>query len=335
MSLSQFCQIKWERAGDLRRQGKLEEAERELLEALDEVPDHPLLRSSLANIYLRQGKLLEAKHLVEQVLLTDPHSSQALVVRGEIAHKEKEFTAALQDFRHAFQSDPRPYLILRIARSLRELKRYSEALETLDNALVTDRGEPRLLKEKALVLNRLQRGEEALELYEKLRNLDPLDRFVQKEILRLKGLSRSDDKVIKELQTVVNIPSRRDDPQLRGLLAQKLRAAGQVREAAAEYRTASRMEPENPYFLKQQGFCHYHLGEYDEALECLSSAFRKDSTDFYVKGALEKIYTSQGRLEEFVSLLEEVRLQHPHNVKLLGTIKKLQKMLHVEKPDNN
>jgi tetratricopeptide (TPR) repeat protein len=207
------------------------------------------------------------------------------------------------------------------------LNRYSEALDTLNTSLVAHRDEPRLLKEKALILNRLQRWDEATELYEKLRILNPQDRFVQKEILRLKALSRSDDQVIQELQTVVKIPSKGDNPQLHGLLAQKLKAAGQVREAAAEYRTASQMEPDNPYFSKQQGFCHYKLGEYDEALECLTSAFRQDSTDFYVKGTLEKIYTSQGRLGEFLTFLEEVHLQHPHNVKLLGTIKKLKKRL--------
>jgi tetratricopeptide (TPR) repeat protein len=148
-------------------------------------------------------------------------------------------------------------------------------------------------------------------------------------------LSRSDDKVIKELQTVVTIPSRSDNPQLRALLAQKLKAAGQVREAAAEYRIASQLEPDNPYFLKQQGFCHYKLGEYDEALESLVSAFRKDPGDYYVKVTLEKIYTSQDRLGEFISFLEDVQLQHPHNVKLLGTIKKLKKMLHVKETENN
>jgi tetratricopeptide (TPR) repeat protein len=327
VSLSQFCQIKWERAKELRRQGKLGEAEGEILEALDEAPDNPLLKSSLAHIYLRQERLLEAKHLVEEILAEEPLSSQALVVRGEIAFKEKNFLDALQDFRHASQSDPRPYLKLRIARTLRELTRYREALDTLNASLITYRDDPGLLKEKALILNRLQRREEAKELYEKLRTLNPQDPFVQKEILRLKAFSRSDDQVIQELQTVVKIPSKGDNPQLHGLLAQKLKAAGQVREAAAEYRTASQMEPDNPYFSKQQGFCHYMLGEYDEALECLTAAFRRDSSDFYVKGTLEKIYTTQGRLGEFLSLLEEVHLRHPHNVKLLGTIKKLKKRL--------
>ena len=327
MELSQFCQIKWERANDLRREGKLAEAERELLEALDEAPDHFLLKSSLANLYVRQAKLLEAKVLVEEIMATDPQCSQALVVQGEIAFKENNFTEALQSFRHAWQTDSRPYLTLRVARTLGKMERYSEALETLDTALVTHRKNTRLLKEKALILNRMQSWDEALELYEKLRTLDPQDRFVQKEILRMKGLCRSEDEVIKELQTVVNIPSRRDDAQLHGLLAQKLKEVGQVREAAAEYRTASQLQPDNLYFLKQQGFCHYNLGDYAEALECLGQAFLKDPSDYYVKGTLEKIYASRDRMDEYLALLEEVHELHPHNVKLLGTIKKLKKLL--------
>jgi tetratricopeptide (TPR) repeat protein len=192
-----------------------------------------------------------------------------------------------------------------------------------------------LLKEKALVLNRLDRRQEALELYEKLRVLEPQDRFVQKEILRLKGMRRSDHKVIKELQTTVNIPSQQDNAQLHGLLAQKLKKAGQVREAAAAYRTATRLEPDNPYFLKQQGFCHYSLGEHEQALECLGQAFHKDPSDYYVKGTLEKIYNSLGRLEEFLDLLEEAYHLHPHNVKLLGTIKRLRKLLNTMETNDN
>ncbi|UCG11161.1 MAG: tetratricopeptide repeat protein [Deltaproteobacteria bacterium] len=327
--LSQFCQIKWERAKDLRRQGKLAEAERELLEALDEAPDHSLLKSSLANLYVRKGKLLEAKVLVEEIQAKDPQCLEALVVQGEIAFKEKNFTEALRSFGHALQKESGPYLTLRMARTLREMERYSEALEILDTSLVAHREEPRLLKEKALILNRMRRWDEAVELYEKLRFLVPEDRFVQKEILRLKGLCRSDREVIKELQTAVSIRARKDDAQLHGLLAQKLKDAGQVQEAAVEYRTASQLEPYNPYFMKQQGFCHYSLGEYDNALECLGQAFQKDPSDIYVKGTLKRIYTTLGRLEEFLAMLEEVYQAHPHNVKLLGTIKKLKKLLNV------
>jgi tetratricopeptide (TPR) repeat protein len=327
MALSRFCQIKWEHARALRREGKLAEAEQELHEALEEAPHHSLLRSSLANLYVRQGKLLEARMLVDEILTADPHCAEAVVVRGEIASKERRWPEALQDFEEAWQMDPQPFLILRRGRILREMGRYDEALEVLESALVVDRENVGLLKEKALVLNRMQRWEDALGLYEKIRPLTPEDLFVQKEILRLKGLSRAGDTVIKELRTTVGLSSRRDDAQLHGLLAQKLKEAGQVQEAAAEYRTASDLAPENVYFLKQQGFCHYNLQEYDQALQCLGRAFRSDPADFYVKGALEKIYKKVGRPEDFLALLEEVRGLHPHQRKLLGWITKAKKAL--------
>ena len=330
MALSRFCQIKWEQARALRREGRLAEAEKELIEALEEAPRHSLLRSSLANLYVRQGKLLEARVLVDEILTAEPHCVEALVVRGEIASKERRWPEALQDFEEARQMDPQPFLILRRCRTLREMSRYAEALEVLDSALVADRENVGLLKEKALVLNRMQRWEDALGLYEKIRLLTPEDSFVQKEILRLKGLSRAGDAVIKELRTTVGLSSRRDDAQLHGLLAQKLKEAGQVQEAAAEYRTASDLAPENVYFLKQQGFCHYNLQEYDQALECLGRAFRSDPADFYVKGALEKIYVNLGRPEDFLALLQDVRGLHPHQRKLMGWIKSAKKLLQAK-----
>ncbi len=326
-TLSQFCRIKWELARDFKRKGKYQEAERELKDALEEDPANFLLKSSLADLYIRQGKLIEARILAEEVLASDPRHPQALVVLGEIFSKETNLDEAINCFRHAFQKDSRPYVSLRIARTLRKMERYKEALEELDTVLVAQRENPSFLKEKALTLNRMGRRSEALEIYEKLRSLDPDDSFVLKEVFRLKGLGRPDERVIKELSSVVNIPSRKDDPQLHGFLGQKFKETGQVQEAAAEYRTASQLAPDNLYFLKQEGFCYYRLKNYSKALECLEEVFRKDPTDYIVKGTLEKIYTTLGRLDDFLSLLEDTLQRHPHNVKLMGKIKKIKKLL--------
>jgi tetratricopeptide (TPR) repeat protein len=334
MALSQFCRIKWEQAKALRRQGRLAEAEQAMLQALDEAPHHSLLRSSLANLYLRQGKVSDARMLADEILKADPNCPEALVVRGEIASNEHRWPEALEDFEHAWRIDPQPFLVRRRGRALMEMGRYPDALEVLNNALIADRENVSFLKQKALVLNRMQRWEEALELYEKIRHFTPEDLFVQKEMLRLKGLSRPADKMIKELRTAVGISSRQDDAQLHGLLAQKLREAGQVQEAAAEYRTASDLSPDNLYFLKQQGFCHYNLHEYDKAMECLGRAFRGDPADFYVKRALEKIYSEAGRQEDFLALLEQVQSLHPHQRKLMGWIKKARKLLQAKEDRN-
>lgn len=330
MELSRFSRIKWERARDLRKRGQYQEAEDELKEALDEQPDNLLLRASLAEVYVRQDRPLEAKVLAEAILSVNPQYPQALYILGEVFLRQEKLDEALECFRQASEGDKRPYLILRVARTLRKMERYKEALETLDSAPLHQKDNRYFLKERALVLNRMKRYEEALDVYERVRKLDPKDSFVRKEIVRLRGSHRPDETTIEELEKVVSLPSGKDDAQLHGFLGQKLKDAGKARKATAEFQIASRLDPENPFFVKQQGFCHYQLGEYPEAVKCLSQAFRKNPNDFYVKGTLKKIYTSTGNIKGFVELLEEVVQDHPQNVKLIGTLKGMKKALDAE-----
>jgi tetratricopeptide (TPR) repeat protein len=330
MELTPFSRIKWERAMDLRKEGEYHEAERELAEALDQQPENLLLRSSLAEVYLRQERTLEAKMLADAILSEDPRYPKALYILGEVFLRQERPDEALQCFRQASEGDKRPYLLLRVAKTLREMGRYEEALETLDSVLLHQKDNPYFLKEKALVLNRLKQYDEALKAYERVRKLDPKDSFVRKEVVRLKGRQRLDKATIEELEKVVKLPSGKNDAQLRGLLGKKLKDAGRLQEAAAQFQIAGRLDPDNPFFLKQEGFCHYQLGEYDKAIECLGQALRKDPNDFYVKVTLKKIYSAAGNIRGLMELLEAVLKDHPQNVKLLGTLKGLKKKMGKE-----
>jgi tetratricopeptide (TPR) repeat protein len=330
--LSEFSRIKWERARDLRKRGEFLEAEVELKEALEEDPDHALLMASLAEVLRRQDRIAEARILVDSVLSRDPQDARALSVLGEILVREERLDEALQCFRQAAQKDPKPYLTLRIARTLKDMERLEAALEVLDSVLVGDRENPSFLKERALVLNRMGRGEEALDLYEKLAVQDPKDDFVRKEIYRLKGAGRPHEEMIQELQKVLSLPSRKDDPQLHGLLAQKLREGGRHGEAAQQFHEAWRLAPDNLYFLKQEGFCHYKQGDDDRALQALGEAFRRDPSDYRVRTTLEKIYSNQKDMPAFADLLEEVLKAHPHHVKLVGILRKVRKKTHGPPP---
>ena len=325
MRLSEFARIKWERARDLRKRGDYEGAENELKEALEEEPHHGVLKSSLAELYLRQQRLIEARILAEELISSDPQHPQALYVLGEIFAREKTFEEALECFRQASQRDPRPYLTLRIARMLREMGRCEEALETLDAQLIKDSENLPFLKEKALALVRLNRWDEALRCYEKVHAHLPDDPFVRKEVYRLRGRKQPAPQMIRELQAVVNIPSRKDDAQLHGLLGQKLKDAGKLSEALIEFKKARRLAPDNAYFLKFEGFCHYRLGAMQAAIEALSEAFRKDPNDFIVKSTLQKIYTTTDNISGFIDLVEDVLKAHPHNMKLVGILKGLRK----------
>ena len=246
-------------------------------------------------------------------------------VLGDVYLKSRCPAKALELYRQALHRDQKPYLILKTARALKELGNLDEALEELEKVLVVHPENPAFLKEKALILNRLKRFDQALGTFERLKNISPDDPFVRKEILRLRGRSRPAAQVLKELQTVVAMESQKEDAQVHGLLAQQLKRAGRVREAAAEYRTATGLEPESPYFLKQEGFCHYRLGDYQRAVDCLARAFRRDPTDYYTRGALAKCYTALKDPQGWRQLLEEVSRQYPQHKFLWGLLKKIQK----------
>lgn len=325
--LNEFSRIKWERARDLKRRGAFREAEQELKDALEDQPDNPLLMMSLADLYQRQDKLTEARLLTESVLSADPEYPRAFYILGKILSCEGRQEEALQCFKKAFRKFQSPYLIRQIARTLREMQRHEEALQIIEAAPAGKGEDLSLLKEKALILNRMNRRKEALTIYEKLHDLVPEDRFVRREVYRLKGIERPREEVIEELRAVLNLPVRRDDPQLHGLLGHKLKEAGNLKEAAEEFRKAWLLSNNDIFYSKQEGFCYYHLGDYGEATRMLSDAFRKDPNDYRVRSTLEKIYMASGDLKGYVDLLESILMDQPHYVKLIGILRKFKKRL--------
>ena len=320
-----------DRIRGLKEKRRFAEAEEEIQRELKKNPDQPFLKMSLADLCLRQDRLAQARILVEEVLAQDPQHPQALTVLGDLFLKQNSPKEALECFRQALAREPRDYLVLRSARALKEMKRFAEALEELEKVLVVKPKSFPFLKEKGLVLNRMKRFDRALEAFEKAKEISPEDSFVHAEILRLKSRARPEDQVVKEFQRVVSMESKKDDPQMHGLLAQKLKDAGQVREAAAEYRVASSLDPRNLYFLKQEGFCHYRDKNYPEAIRCLGEALRRDPADFRVRGTLETIYAARGETEKFLGLLEEVLRHHPGHKPTLGTVRKIRARLEKKK----
>ncbi len=320
-----------ERIRRLKDRRQYAEAEQEIRKELEKKPDQPFLKANLANLFLHQDRLNEARILIEEILSHDPRHPQALYVLGEVFLKQNSPKGALECFRQAFAREPRDYLILRSARALKEMGRFAAALEELQKVLVVKPGNFPFLKEKGLVLNKMKRFDQALEAFEKAREIFPGDSFVNAEILRLKSRHRPGGQMVKELQKVVSMESKKDDAQMHGLLAQKLKEDGQVREAAAEYRVAASLEPRNLYFLKQEGFCHYRDKNYPEAIRCLEGALRQDPSDFRVRNTLDTIYTERGETEKFLRLLDEILVHHPGHKPTLGTIRKIQRKLEKKK----
>jgi tetratricopeptide (TPR) repeat protein len=259
----------------------------------------------------------------------------AFFIMGQIDALENNFTQALENFKQAAVKDDGVYIRVRIARILKKMGRCGEALEEIETILSTAGIDMLCLREKALILNQMDHREQALDIYEKILKLDPDDQFARKEIYRLKGLNRPNKQVIRELETVTKTASRKDDPQLRGLLAQKLKDSGQHEEAAREFLIALDLDPGNPYFEKQAGYSLYNSGNHEAALRHLKEAFRKAPHDYRLRATLGKIFLETSDEESFAAFLESVHRENPANVKLVGIINKIRKQLDESKTEKD
>lgn len=326
-NLPRIARIKWERGRECMHAGRLEEAEAELKEAMDEAPGHPLPRASLARVYLQQNRVREAKLLAEEILLDYPRHAYALTVLGDIHFREGRLEEALEVYSQAAQTDHGAYLVWRIARTLRAMKRYAEAIERIEERLAKQPEDPKLLVEMALCLQQTGRIDEAVAVYEKVRQLMPHNEFAREQLLRLRARGREPAAVVRELETMSRMSSQKDCPGVQAALAEKLKEAGRPREAARAYHEAWRLNPQRLFYLKQEGYCHHRAGDEEAALQCLLQAVREDPDDPAVRNTLEKIYSIKGSPEDFVALLEALHERYPQNGRLIGVLKKARKAL--------
>ncbi|MBP0616345.1 FecR domain-containing protein [Jiella mangrovi] len=86
--------------------GAEKEAEAALLRAIEIEPEDPINRSNLAMLYLSQGRLVEARPLIDTIFEVDPAFSLANMVRGSQQMLEGNPEAALNSFLKATTANP-------------------------------------------------------------------------------------------------------------------------------------------------------------------------------------------------------------------------------------
>ena len=86
------------------RSRRYSEAEEEIRHQLQKNPEQSFLKASLADLYLRQGRLIETRILIDEVLALDPQHPEALSVLGDFFIKQRSPQKALDCYRQACRS---------------------------------------------------------------------------------------------------------------------------------------------------------------------------------------------------------------------------------------
>jgi tetratricopeptide (TPR) repeat protein len=307
---------------DHKRKRKFKDAEELLLSTISSYPADLSLRTSLADVYVRQGRLKEAETLAGEILDLYPENQDALIVKGSIEYRRRRYNDAEKYFSTA-ASLGSLYAKYMLAYTHVRNREYDKALSLAQEALNRDPEDVRYVKVKAMALEGRGELDRAMDVYKEVSDKHPDDTYSKTKYLELRTRSLDSEKAAKEMDRMMKV--KKNDASILSAKASSLERAGDYMGAAHCFEAALEIEPDNIYFIKSAGFKFRKAGEHEKALEYLKRAFDHSPRDYMVRNALIASYREIGKLEELITFLEEIVANKPSTSFLWGVINKLKR----------
>jgi tetratricopeptide (TPR) repeat protein len=258
--------------------------------------------------------------------LPEPRSPDRLTLLGQLAEfleRKKEALAWYEqvpvDSEHGFGAQ------LRLVVLLDETGRTAEAATLVHDLQARAGDDSKQLGDtyllEAEVLNRHQRGEEALATYDRGLQVLPDDT----RLLYARALLNDDldhvDAAVSDLRRVLALTP--DDPSAMNALGYTLAdRTDQQAEALELIRKALALKPDEPAILDSLGWVQYRLGHLDTAIEQLRNAYGKQP-DAEIAAHLGEVLWVSGKHDEARRVWSQGREKDAKNKVLLETIQRL------------
>jgi len=280
--------------------GRLEDAERELAEAIRIHPGAAEAHAALAGVRSDQGRGEEALELYRAALRLDPGSSATHRQMGSLLLKLGDSTQALVHFREASALAPADGdALVDLAVALSREGKYDEATAKFEEASSRAVQEPRLHHNWGVVL--LERGDVdgAEKHFERALALRPdyaAARFSAGQAAMRRGKFAEAAEHLRE--AVRSEPENEDAYYHLGLA---LANANQLDEAYAEFERARSLNPDRPETHYSLGLVFARLGDLDRAAEHFRTSLGLSPENSEAHYSLGLALAAKGELEEAVS----------------------------------
>jgi tetratricopeptide (TPR) repeat protein len=307
----------------LRLQDRFGEAERLLHHAARLAPDSVWILAEWGETLRILGRHKEALKQLEQALDLDPDNAFALGITGAVLFEQGHFGRSLRALDQALALDPDYAFALGTkATVLAEMDRYREALTTLAKAPPSDPNYRYVLAVNAQLLCDTAYYEPAL------RDIDEALRLGLENIwtFGIKGwaLQNLDDSRAQEAPSIYEgaLSWNLDQTHEAYLRTAYGRALSLLRDETAEEQykrvlvlTSKRSAGTDTLALSSLAWCHYGLGQYEEAVELLiaASSLNKGLISAHFDIALVLMCGGRQRraLKEYGAALRSVEDKHP------------------------
>lgn len=284
---AQDATAKFNRAVELQRQGKLDEAAAEYRAALAIKPDYIDAQANLGVVLARLGRYDEAVAAYESALKLAPQLTPILLNLGIAHYRAGKFDQAVAAFQRLLEQRPD----------------VTQARQLYGLSLVS-----------------LGRDEEAVRQLEQTLDAAPPDAAVLYS-MGLAYLRLGKPGFRATLERLASFPEGR--PALHLLQGQAFLRDQEFEKALEELQSAAKLNPDLPRLYFSTGLAHYQLGHNKEAVTAFEEEARRSPRDFttiyYLADALEKNGNTDSARERIDAALK-LDSQSPEANGLLGKI---------------
>lgn len=279
----------------LQRAGSPKEAVdvyREVIRRDETGPKGLIARDRIASIDVAQGRVDDARQLIDQVLQKNSRDNEALGLRAEIAMQRADPAAAIADLRAVLRDQPEATGIRSLlARAYLANGEPALAEEALHAALDLAPADTSLRMQLAQLLLNTQRPEQAITLLEQAASHDSGNAPVR-ELLARAYLAKGDFAAVhasaEELKSLR--PKSAAGYYLAGLAAEGQK---QLDEARKEFQQALALEPRAADALTALVQLELSAGRSDDAVALVKKVADQDPSNAFPLNLLGELYTEQ------------------------------------------
>jgi tetratricopeptide (TPR) repeat protein len=257
---------------------KYEEAERELVKASQKSPDNWHVWYHLGMVYrhhVRMDEALESFQKAAALQNIDTYHRDAAKIKAMmVASVLDDVPKAMELAQRLMQNKEYEYAIRAMDIALRKAPELDKVAEETADVLGTRRVEPAVLQNKAYCLTQLGRTDEALEIYERIIQIDPKDYFAYLALGALLHGRGREEEAFSYLDKGVEL--KPEDARGWFFYGDLLIKARRSDEAIWKIRKGLELDSGNPGALYNMARALEDVGRRREALQALEMAFSAD-----------------------------------------------------------
>ena len=262
----------------------------------------------------------EALEAYTQAAELNPSNADSWKKRGDVLLRQENFNGAIAAYNEALARNSNNGEVYHLkGEALFQLQQYETALMMQDEALERDRLNTRYLSGRAKSLFRLDRLNEALSVFNRVQAIEPDNPLLwEDKFLVLEALNRPQeaDRIRREISNIYvgKIQQQPEDESILIARGDFLTSTQMFSKAVEAYDRAIELEPDNYLAWMGKGLALTQEGEFDEAQAAIDRALQIRPQSYRAWQALGKISQAQNNSNQAIANYDralEINSQDP------------------------